>query len=299
MTVEVTTYGKINLSLRSGPVDEYGYHPLRTIFASLSLPERIAVTEADEFSLTVHGDPHGLVPLDESNLATQAARLLAERVGRRANVTIEITKGVPVAGGMGGGSADAAGTLLALNELWEIGLHRRQLAAIARPLGADVPFAVVGGVALGTGRGDSVQPVVCAQDLHFALAFQDEGISTAEAYAAYDAHDPRELDPTAEDGLLAALAAGDLTKIGSELHNDLQVVALEIRPALRDTLDAALAAGALGAVVTGSGPTVAALARDGEHAAAIASAWDAAGVCARSAVARTVNAREVAGAAAN
>ncbi|GAA2235660.1 4-(cytidine 5'-diphospho)-2-C-methyl-D-erythritol kinase [Rarobacter faecitabidus] len=288
MTISVTTFGKINLSLRSGPVDEHGYHPLRTVFASLDLRETISVTPASEFTLRVANDPAGLVPLDESNLATRAAKLLAERVGRRPDVAIEIVKGVPVAGGMGGGSADAAGALLALNELWEIGLHPRQLAAIARPLGADVPFAVLGGVALGTGRGDSVQPVPSAVPLHFALAFQDEGISTAGAYRAYDALSPRALNQDAESALLAALAAGDLLAIGAELHNDLQPVALQFIPRLAQVMDLATGQGALGVIVSGSGPSVAALARDADHAAEICAAWLASGTVSGARTAVTV-----------
>ncbi|SNS90436.1 4-diphosphocytidyl-2-C-methyl-D-erythritol kinase [Micrococcales bacterium KH10] len=278
-SVTARTWGKVNLSLRSGPVDHEGYHPLRTVFASLSLPESVTVSPADELRVSVQGLHADRVPLDESNLAVQAAQLLAQWVGRSPDVAIEITKGVPVEGGMGGGSADAGATLLALNELWNVGLHRRQLAVLARPLGADVPFTVVGGVALGTGRGDVIQPLESAAQLHFALGFQDEGLSTAAVYREVDAMGVSALRVDAERELIDALRAGDLAAIGACLHNDLQPVALALMPRLGDVLSVASAAGALGTVVSGSGPTVAALARDAEHAAGIAREWDAAGVC--------------------
>ncbi|GAA2521643.1 4-(cytidine 5'-diphospho)-2-C-methyl-D-erythritol kinase [Rarobacter incanus] len=283
-----TSYGKINVALRAGPVDAHGYHPLRTVFAAVSLPERVHVRASDRLQIEVVNDPHGVVPRDETNLAAAAARLMADRVGRDPLVEITIDKTVPVAGGMGGGSADAAATLLALNELWGMGLHRRQLAAMARPLGADVPFAVVGGTALGTGRGDHVLPIATSRSLPIALALQDDGISTARVYQLYDELHPGAIDPHADDDLVAGLESGDLERVGRNMVNDLEPVAFAVMPRLQQIRDAALREGALGAVVTGSGPTVAALGADDDHARRIAAAWGAQGLCARAVAVRSV-----------
>jgi len=226
----------------------------------------------------VDGTDAARVPLGEDNLAVRAVRALAQHVGRVPDVALEITKGVPVAGGMAGGSADAAAALVALDALWGIRLGADGLLALAATLGADVPFTVLGGTAEGTGRGDVLEPLPARGTFAWVLAVRDEGLSTPEAYRRVDALGrPSSLAAELDDELRAGLAAGDPGRVGAALHNDLQPVALELAPVLRRTLDAAREAGACGAVVSGSGPTVAVLARDAAHAEEIVPALVAAG----------------------
>lgn len=274
--------GKVNLSLRVGPVGEDGYHPLVTIFQAVSLVEDVHVRAAPPgsgISLTVSGLHADAVPTDASNLAWRAADRLARYAGVDPDVRLHIDKGIPVAGGMAGGSADAAATLVACDALWGTGLDRGQLVEVAATLGADVPFGLVGHTAVGTGRGDVLTPAMARGEFHWAFAVSSRGLSTAEVFGAFDA-DGRgsRLDEADDLVLMQALRAGDPVALGGALHNDLEAVALALRPDLRRTMTVAGDAGALGVVVSGSGPTVAALAHGAEHALAIAAEWAAAGV---------------------
>jgi 4-diphosphocytidyl-2-C-methyl-D-erythritol kinase len=199
------------------------------------------------------------LPADERNIAWQAAELMAEHVGRAPDVEISIEKSIPVAGGMAGGSADAAAVLVAINNLWELGLARRDLHALAAQLGSDVPFALHGGTALGTGRGEELATVLARNTFHWVLAFAPGGLSTADVYREIDrlreAGDPPRL--TDPEPLLGALAGGDPRELATVLGNDLQAAALSLNPALRRTLRAGGEAGALAGIVSGSGPTCA------------------------------------------
>ena len=269
--VRVRAPGKINLALRVGPPDEDGYHPLATVFQAVSLHEDVIAVPATDLLLTVEGTDADRVPLDDSNLALRAARLLQERTGITAGAHLHIVKQVPVAGGMGGGSADAAAALLACDQLWGAGLDRTELVALARELGADVPFALTGLTAVGTARGDVLTSAMVRGTYHWVLAVQDAGLSTPEVFAAFDDDGGRAAPaPHLDDALLAALRAGDPHEVARHLANDLEAPALDLRPELGDVLAAADRAGALAAVLSGSGPTVAALAVDERHARSVA-----------------------------
>jgi 4-diphosphocytidyl-2-C-methyl-D-erythritol kinase len=213
-------------------------------------------------------------------------------------LAIRISKRIPVAAGLAGGSADAAATLVACNELWQGGLSQSQLCEIAAGVGSDVAFALLGGTAIGLGRGERVTPALAAGTYHWVLAFAAGELSTAEVYAAHDRIRAARAAGAGEAGggaaplgqgsgeppvldhrLMAALRAGDPAKIGPLLSNDLQAAAISLRPALRRALAAGREHGALGAIVSGSGPTCAYLAKDARHARDLAVALAGAGVC--------------------
>lgn len=252
--------GKINLELRVGPLRADGYHELATIYHAVGVHDHVTVTPADSWSVRVTGEYAGLVPEDGSNLALKAARKLAAAAGWEEPVAITIDKQIPVAGGMAGGSADAAGTLVACEALWDLGLAREDLERIGARLGSDVPFLLHGGTAIGSGRGERIAPVLARGELHWVLWVSDSaGLSTPAVYAEFDllrAGDPAPA-PEASEGLLAALRTMDTPAVAAELHNDLQEAALSLRPDLLDVLEAGLDLGAQGGVVSGSGPTVA------------------------------------------
>lgn len=278
--VRVRAPGKVNLSLAVGRRQADGYHPLATVFQAVSVYEEVEASAADGWSVEVTGPQADLVPLDESNLALRAARMLAEAVGVPGGVHLRITKGVPVAGGMAGGSADAAAALLACDALWGTGLARAELAELASILGSDVPFVLQGQTAVGRGRGHLLSPVLARGQYHWALGLRDSGLSTARVYGMFDDVVGRGAaeEPDVDAALLRALRAGDAAALGAALSNDLQPAALELAPELVETLAVAEDAGALGVVVSGSGPTVAALALDRRHAVSIGRALLDAGV---------------------
>ncbi len=287
MTVRVPA--KVNLQLAVGPPRADGYHSLVTVFHAVALFDEVTVAPADKTTITVTGDDAAQVPGDRSNLAWQAASALAKATGQRgAAVAIEIRKRIPVAAGLAGGSADAAATLVACNELWQTGLASRELAELAATLGSDVPFALVGGTAVGRGRGEQLTPALAAGTYHWALAFGHEGLSTAQVYATCDrlrsarvaaGDQPEPGEPELSHPLMTALRSGDPERVGPLLTNDLQPAALSIQPALRRTLTAGREHGALGAIVSGSGPTCAFLARDAASARDLAVAITGSGVC--------------------
>lgn len=270
--------GKVNLHLSVGALRPNGYHDVTTVLQAVSVYDDVtAYPTADEVTCVVSGEGAAGLPRDAGNLAVAAALRLAVRTGGAGGVRLEIVKGIPVAGGMAGGSADAAAALVACDVLWQTGLDRAELAEIASLLGSDVPFALSGGTALATGRGENVTPVLGRSQFHWVFALADGGLSTAEVYAEHDRRPPPA--ETSPDAVLAAVRAGDAAALGTVLHNDLQAAALRLRPALRRTLDAGMEAGALGGVVSGSGPTCAFLATSDTHAVAVAASLSAAGVC--------------------
>lgn len=274
--VTVRAPGKINLSLAVGPRRSDGYHPLATVFQAVSVFEEVTARPADGLGLTVSGVTGA--PVDASNLAWRAAELLAARVGMDPRVHLHLHKDVPVAGGMAGGSADAAAALVACDALWGTGQSRDDLTVLAAELGADVPFCLLGGTAVGSGRGDLLSPVLTRGRYHWALAVRRTGLSTPTVFARFDElADPGLADPEPDRDLLAALRTGDPEELGRCLGNDLEPAALELAPGLERTIAAARGAGALGVLVSGSGPTVAALARSRRHAAAIGATLTAAG----------------------
>src|SRR5690349_9741783 len=235
-------------------------------------------------SLELAGEGVDSLPTDERNLAWKAAELMAEYVGRAPDVAISIEKSIPVAGGMAGGSADAAAVLVAINTLWELGVPRRDLHTLAAQLGSDVPFALHGGTALGTGRGEELATVLARNTFHWVLAFADGGMSTPAVFAEIDRlrDSPERTLPAALDDpepLLAALASGDPAALAPLLGNDLQAASLSLNPGLRRTLRAGVEAGALAGIVSGSGPTCAFLCPSSTSAVDIGAELAGAGVC--------------------
>ena len=280
-SVTVRVPGKVNLHLGVGDRREDGYHELTTVFQAVSLFDEVTVRTADVMSLDLIGEGAGELPVDERNLAWQAAEVLAEHVGRAPDVAITINKSIPVAGGMAGGSADAAAVLVAVNALWELGVPRADLHALAARLGSDVPFALHGGTALGTGRGEELATVLSRSEFHWVLAFGRRGLSTAKVFAEIDRL--RELDaPPRSDRvepILAALATGDPDALAPLLVHDLQPAALSLDPELRRTLRAGVEAGALAGMVSGSGPTCAFLCSSATRAVEVSAELAGAGVC--------------------
>jgi 4-diphosphocytidyl-2-C-methyl-D-erythritol kinase len=273
--------GKVNLYLAVGDRRDDGYHELTTVFHAVSLLDEVTIRTADTLSVEVTGEGADTLPADERNLAWQAAELMASHVGRSPDVEIAIEKCIPVAGGMAGGSADAAAVLVGMNNLWEVGVPRRDLHALAARLGSDVPFALHGGTALGTGRGEELATVLARNTFHWVLAFADGGLSTGAVFAEIDrlraAGDPPRL--TDPEPLLAALASGDADELAPLLGNDLQAAAISLDPALRRTLRAGVEAGALAGIVSGSGPTCAFLCASAASAVDVGTQLAGAGVC--------------------
>lgn len=272
-SVTVRVPGKLNLYLAVGDRRDDGYHELTTVFHAVSLVDEVTVRDADVLSLRVSGEGADVLPTDERNLAWQAAELMAEYVGRAPDVAISIDKSIPVAGGMAGGSADAAAVLVGMNVLWELGVPRRDLHSLAARLGSDVPFALHGGTALGTGRGEELATVLTRETFHWVLAFADRGLSTPAVFAELDRlrDTGRKLPESGEpEPVLAALAAGDPQRLAGLLGNDLQAAAVSLNPGLRRTLRAGVEAGALAGVVSGSGPTCAFLCLSAQSAADVA-----------------------------
>jgi 4-diphosphocytidyl-2-C-methyl-D-erythritol kinase len=307
-SVTVRVPAKINLQLAVGPLRPDGYHGLVTVFHAVSLFDDVTVATAETDSVTVTGEGAGLVPENGDNLALRAVRALREALASRAagalgaasaataagacggaggaaglgGVAVAITKRIPVAGGMAGGSADAAAALVACNELWAAGLSQQELCEVAGGVGSDVAFPVLGGTAVGRGRGEQLAPALASPvDFHWVLAFADGHLSTPAVFRTLDKQRAgREVaDPELSNVLMAALRAGDVDGLGAALSNDLQEPALALFPALRKTLGAGLEAGARGALVSGSGPTCYFLARDASHATDLAVALSEAGVC--------------------
>ncbi|KAA8961452.1 MAG: 4-(cytidine 5'-diphospho)-2-C-methyl-D-erythritol kinase [Mycobacterium sp.] len=280
-SITVRVPGKINLYLAVGDRRDDGYHELTTMFQAVSLVDEVTVRNADVLSLELRGEGAEQLPTDERNLAWQAAALMAEHVGRAPDVSISIDKSIPVAGGMAGGSADAAAVLVAMNALWELAVPRRDLHMLAARLGSDVPFALHGGTALGTGRGEELAAVLARNTFHWVLALADGGLSTPAVFSELDrlrqVGSPTRLG---EPGpVLAALAAGDPEQLAPLLGNELQAAAVSIDPALRRVLRAGVEAGALAGIVSGSGPTCAFLCRSMRAAVDAAARLSGAGVC--------------------
>ena len=283
-SVTVRAPAKVNLGLSVGGPRADGFHDVATAYHAISLQDELVAAASEELSIaltTADGIPLDDVPQDSSNLAVAAALALAERAGVEPLVRLHVTKSIPVAGGMAGGSADAAAALVACDALWQTGLSRSELAELAAALGSDVPFSLVGGTALGTGRGEVLTPVLARGRFHWVVAIADGGLSTPDVYAECDRlrGGTPVPEPRVADALMAALRTGDADALGAALHNDLQMAACSLRPSLRETLETGTQAGALGSLVSGSGPSVVFLARSPEHAIDIAVALSATGTC--------------------
>lgn len=279
-TITVRVPAKVNVQLAVGAARPDGFHDLANVFLAVSLYDEVTATAAAGLTVTCAGPDADKVPLDRTNLAARAAEILAERAGIAPDVHLHIEKRIPVAGGMAGGSADGAAALLACDALWGLKTPVDDLLALCAELGSDVPFSLVGGAALGTGRGEILTPVA-AGTFHWVFAVADGGLSTPAVFREFDrlTAGTEVPAPQASPALLAALASGDPDALAATLANGLQSAALSLRPSLADTLAAGTDAGALAALVSGSGPTTAFLVRDAESATKVAAALSASGTC--------------------
>jgi 4-diphosphocytidyl-2-C-methyl-D-erythritol kinase len=280
--VTVRSPAKVNVALLVGKVREDGFHSLATIYQAVDLHDDVRAKPAPGGSVTVSvsGEEADRVPTDESNLAVRAARLLADVTGVDEGVSLTILKRIPVAGGMAGGSTDAAAALLACDTLWETRLSRDDLMSLAAQLGSDVPFCLVGGTAVGSGRGEVLSSALVLGEYHWVFAFADRGLSTPDVFAELDRRrrKRRVREPEIPAQVLAALRAGNPTLLGESLVNELQPIALSLRPELVGILAVGNECEPLGAMVSGSGPTVLFLAGNTEHAHDIADAVAASGL---------------------
>ena len=268
--VRVSAPAKINVHLGVGSVRDDGYHPLVTVFQAVGLYDELTLRPAETSTLTVSGDGVDVraVPTGPSNLVLRAVDVLAEHHGRDdLAVSCHLRKRIPVAGGLAGGSTDAAAALVGVDSLFELHTPRQVLHDLAATLGSDVPFCLHGGTALGTGRGEELAPLMSRGDYWWVLLPDDEGLSTPAVYSAFDLLGRHEAEPEPPTELLAALRVGDVARVGEFLHNDLGPAAFSLRRDLAQVVAAGEECGAFGGLVSGSGPTVAFLCGDAEHAA--------------------------------
>lgn len=281
MAVTVRAPAKINLELFVGPRREDGYHSLATVYQAVGIHDEVTAAYDNAWGCSVSGRDADRVPTDESNLALKAARALAEHTGGQDPVHLSIRKEIPVAGGMAGGSADAAAALLACDALWETGLSKEELDEVAATVGSDVPFLLHGGTAVGSGRGEVITAVLAKGAYHWVFVPSvGTGLSTPAVYRAFDERMAGLAieDPTPSAALMSALRAGDPTALAPVLDNDLQPDAIALRPDIGEVIEAAMGFGALAAMVSGSGPTVAVLAESTEGAIDLAVSLTASGV---------------------
>jgi 4-diphosphocytidyl-2-C-methyl-D-erythritol kinase len=282
--VTVRVPAKINLHLAVGAPRPDGFHDLVTVFHAVSLYDEVSVapttTGPARAGVEVHGEGAADVPVDAGNLAWRAVELLAGHADRAPEVSVVLRKGIPVAGGMAGGSADAAATLVALSALWKLELSRDELSGMAAELGSDVAFALHGGTALGTGRGEQIVPVLARHTQHWVIALHRGGLSTPAVFGELDRlRNGSEPEPRPVEPVLEAIAGGDPRQLALCLGNDLQAAAVSMAPELRRTLRAGVDAGALAGLVSGSGPTCAFLCADGKAAIEVATELAGLGVC--------------------
>jgi len=286
-TLRVRIPAKINLHLGVGPRRPDGYHDVVTVLQTVSIFDTLRLQfEGEGQSMhpsarrrmrvlfTLEADDHSAeVPADAANLALVAAAQLMQHLGidddpAAPTTRMHLTKRIPVAAGMAGGSADAAAALVGLNRLWEVDLDAEALCEVAAEVGSDVPFCVLGGSALATGTGTAVARVLTSGSVHWVVGIDRAPLATAEVYAAFDRLEPPA--PSSPDAVLQALRTGDLDALAASLHNDLEPAAIALRPELAARRDAMRAAGALATLVSGSGPTMLALVRDAGDARRLA-----------------------------
>lgn len=280
-SVTVRAAAKINLQLGVGPLRDDGFHPLATLYQAIGMYDDVTVTSADDWSLAITAHERidvTEIPTDESNIALRAGRLLVQHHGIERAAEIVIDKGIPVAGGLAGGSADGAATLIALDRLWNLGTTDHDLLNLAAQLGSDVPFALVGGTARGDGRGEVVSRVTDNGSWWWVVVESDLGLSTPRVYEEFDRLRGDDVPaPAISDDLLKALELGDVQKLAEHLSNDLQEPALHLRPDLREVLALGESSGALAGLISGSGPTCLFLCADHENALAVRQSLQGAG----------------------
>ena len=274
---------KVNLQLSVGPLGSDGYHEVITVFQAISLFDDVSVATApvgNGLTIDISGQTSSGVPADSSNLAIRAADLMIKTYDLPTDLVVKLKKEIPVAGGMAGGSADAAGVIVGLDSLFELGLSRDEMESVGSKIGSDVPFSICGGVAIGSGRGDQITPALAKGNYFWVLALSGQGLATPSVYQECDRlREGLSISaPLVSEPLMQALRAGDAKALGKALTNELQPAACSLRPALRLVLDVGIDYGALGGIVSGSGPTVAFLVSDDEHAMDLTVALSASGV---------------------
>lgn len=282
-SVTASAPGKINIFFSVGSLLPDSYHDVASVYFALDLREKVTATINDSWQVSVEGKLSSAqlqkVPTGEDNLVIRAAQNMANCSSGQSLSPIHflIDKHVPVSGGMGGGSADAAAAIMAVDQLWQSGITGEKLFELAAELGADIPFALLGGVAIGLSRGHQLKPVDSVKRFHWVLVANDHGLSTPEVYAKLDrlreerAQDPRnQPQPSVPHELVQALQSGEARLLAGFLKNDLQEAALALLPELQQTIDAGLEAGALAAIVSGSGPTIAMLVESSDAARTVA-----------------------------
>ena len=282
-SVTVRVPAKVNLQLSVGPRESDGFHNLVSVFQAISIFDEITLTLAEPghgLVLSLSGDHTHGVPIDATNLAAQAALLMGKEFDLDIDAKLDIKKSIPVAGGMAGGSADAAATIVAIDALYSLGMSREEMAEIAAKLGSDVPFMLSGGTAIGRGHGDQLTSALSRGTYHWVLALSTVGLSTPAVYGECDRLRTglQISEPQTNEALMQSLLASDPKSVGASLVNDLQAAACSLRPALRLVLDVGEEYGALGAIVSGSGPTVAFLVDNEEQGLDLAVALTASGV---------------------
>jgi len=269
---------KVNLQLAVGPREADGFHNLVTVFQAISIYDDVTITKTTPGSgitIAITGDHTHGVPADSTNLAVKAAQLIADDYDFAVDIHIDVVKSIPVAGGMAGGSADAAAVIVGLNDLYNLEMSREEMLELS-----DVPFMITGGTAIGQGRGDQLTAALSRGTYHWVLALSTVGLSTPAVYQECDRLRAG-LDiaaPQTSDALMQSLLAADPKAVGLALQNDLQSAACSLRPALTLVLDVGEEYGALGAIVSGSGPTVAFLVGDEEQGLDLAVALTSSGV---------------------
>ena len=274
---------KVNLQLSVGPLGDDGFHEVTTVFQAISLFDDVAVATAAENSglvISVTGETAKGVPADSSNLAIKAAELMIKEYELPSDLSIKLKKEIPVAGGMAGGSADAAGVIVGLDSLFELGLSRDEMELLGSKIGSDVPFSICGGVAIGSGRGDQITPALAKGNYNWVLALSGQGLATPSVYQECDRlREGLSISaPVVSEQIMQALRAGDAKALGKALTNELQPAACSLRPALRLVLDVGIDYGALGGIVSGSGPTVAFLVSNDDDAMDLTVALSSSGV---------------------
>jgi 4-diphosphocytidyl-2-C-methyl-D-erythritol kinase len=282
-SVTVRVPAKVNLQLSVGPKEVDGYHNLVSVFQAISIFDDILIKLGEPGSgltISVTGDQTHGVPADANNLAAKAVSLISKEYDLTVDAHIEIKKSIPVAGGMAGGSADAAGTIIGIDYLYSLDMTREEMTEIAAKIGSDVPFMLSGGTAIGTGHGDQLTAALSRGTYHWVLAVSTVGLSTPAVYAECDRlrGELEIVEPQTNEALMQSLLAADAPGVGAALVNDLQLAACSLRPAIRLVLDVGQEYGALGAIVSGSGPTVAFLVADQDSGLDLAVALTSSGV---------------------
>lgn len=283
-SVTVRVPAKVNLQLSVGPLRADGYHEIVSVFHAVNIYDEVTAADGvpgSGITLSMEGQGSEYLSDSEENLVWRAANALAEYADVALDVELQVKKAIPLSGGMAGGSADAAAALIACDALWRVGLGREELDILAARLGADVTFALHGGTAIGTGRGEILTPALISGQYHWVFATANDGLSTPAVYAECDRlrEGRRVAIPSVSEALMTALRRGDAVGVGAALTNDLQAAAISLRPSLELVLETGLAFGALGGIVSGSGPSCAFLARDEDQALDIATALSGSGTC--------------------